>query len=47
VERPGGTALLVDAIRAIAPELERKHAGDVGAERQQLQVEHQLDVLFE
>ena len=40
-------ALRIDARRAVAADLEREDARDVGGERQRLQVEHQLDVLVE
>ena len=41
------TALGIHAARRVAAHLERKHAGDVGLERQRLQIEHQLGVLLE
>ncbi len=47
VEAGGDAAVGEHAVRGVAPELEGEDAGDVGREGQRLQVEHQLDVLFE
>src|SRR5688572_23090264 len=47
VERRRRAAGGEDAVRDVAAELEREDARGVGRERHRLQVEHQLDVLFE
>jgi hypothetical protein len=47
VEAGLDAALGIDAVRGVAAQLEREHAGDVRGEGQRLQVEHQLDVLLE
>ena len=45
VEAGVDAGLRVDAVRHVAAQLERDDAGDVRRERDDLQVEHQLDVL--
>ena len=45
VKPRGHAGLGIDAIRHVAAQLEREHAGDVGRPRQRLQVEYQLHVL--